>query len=186
MNTQSTIILAAGDTFRSKFFVGLVKVIEVVPTENRLHVRIDPQEKNRQVWDEKDWNLDVTLRALQFGEYYELMQREVFDVVFWDEIKAKYPNGYKIFLEWIVVYKKRVKWNDLFNGRGMMPGGKNAIVPYMQDLPIAFQIGIFMEFVMEREDLVVWEIEDMLTHDWRENFMGYFEVLEKESAKINK
>jgi hypothetical protein len=62
--------LKEGDTFRSKWFSGLVTVLKVDREKNSLSVTINPQAPERGSWTESDWDLKVTIYALQSGEYY--------------------------------------------------------------------------------------------------------------------
>lgn len=71
---------------------------------------------------------------------------------FWNELLEKYPEQMKVFCAWIDGYKKRVNWNKLFNSDSDYQNyeGKNAPAPKYHDLPIAMQIGIFMQFLAEQ------------------------------------
>ena len=55
---------------------------------------------------------------------------------FWDDLMLKYPNAMKIFCAWVDEYKKKVNWNRLIK---------------FHHLPIAFQLGVFIEFTRERD-----------------------------------
>lgn len=58
---------------------------------------------------------------------------------FWNELQEKYPDLMKEFCEFIDAYKEKVGWAHLL-GRA---------VKY-HDLPIEMQIGIFIQFTLER------------------------------------
>lgn len=70
---------------------------------------------------------------------------------FWNDLMAKYPEEMKEFCGWIDDYKIRVNWLPLFNVDSDYQNylGKNAPAPKYHDLPIAMQIGIFMQFASE-------------------------------------
>lgn len=57
-----------GDSFRAKYFRGLVTVTGVNESENILDVEIDPQEEGRYSWQES-WNLLHTQWGFERGDY---------------------------------------------------------------------------------------------------------------------
>jgi len=57
-----------GDSFRAKYFKGLVTVKSVLDKDNILKVEIDPQEKGRFTWEE-DWDLQHTIWGFERGDY---------------------------------------------------------------------------------------------------------------------
>lgn len=57
---------------------------------------------------------------------------------FWNELFQKYPGEMEVFCQWIDSYKKSVAWEHLLGSS----------IKY-HDLPIAFQIGIFIQFTLE-------------------------------------
>lgn len=64
---------------------------------------------------------------------------------FWNNLFEKHPDGMKMFCEWIDAYKKQVDWSQLF----FTPHSPlNRDIKY-HDLPVAMQIGIFLQFVEE-------------------------------------
>jgi len=76
---------------------------------------------------------------------------------FWNQLYEKYPDGLKVFTDWIDQYKKAVNWNRMFNdGYSKIvivnPGGKVNYVPRLtespkfHDIPYAMQLGIWIEF----------------------------------------
>lgn len=71
---SSGLILKPGDTFRSKWFSGLVTVQSVDNSKDLLSVTIDPQAPGRGSWTESDWILSHTISGIQQGEYYDLQQ----------------------------------------------------------------------------------------------------------------
>ncbi len=187
MRNKPSFKLYSGDTFKTASKQMIITIIEVISSSDELLVEIKDLSDTLQPPIRQSWSLKSTVKDLlntDKSPYCQLIQREALTRMnFWAEIEQEYPDGYKIFLEWIVAYKKRVKWNDLFNSRGMMPNNKQAFVPYMADLPFAFQIGIFIEFVCERDELIVWEIDDMFSHDWREQITEYFRMLQNDENK---
>lgn len=84
---------------------------------------------------------------------------------FWNECYSKWPGEMQVFCTWIDEYKKRVGWSALFkesdypfpdcNYTPVVAADKNLIgarqyrVPKYHDLPIAMQIGIFLQFTFE-------------------------------------
>lgn len=58
---------------------------------------------------------------------------------FWNELYAKYPELMQEFCQWIDEYKKSVSWPDLIG----------SYIKY-HDLPIGLQIGVFIQWTMER------------------------------------
>lgn len=95
---------------------------------------------------------------------------------FWNDLEEKYPEAMKVFRDWLDTYKQKVHWDDLF--------GIHQRKHYWGDikyhhLPIAMQIGIFIEFARERGGCE-WEV-DLFEVDWKEDISGYFErVLQPE------
>jgi len=70
---------------------------------------------------------------------------------FWDELQQLYPEGMKVFSEWIDEYKKRVGWAHLFNSKFRETEiGRIYQRPKYHDLPTAMQAGIFLEFVEDK------------------------------------
>lgn len=71
---------------------------------------------------------------------------------FWNELMSRFPDGMKLFCSWVDDYKEKNNWNDLFNygiPRRKTQGWHN---PKFHDIPLAMQIGIFLEFVFENID----------------------------------
>lgn len=70
---------------------------------------------------------------------------------FWNDLADKYPEEMKHFCAWIDEYKKRVDWDELFNSNSTFidGAGEGAPAPKYHDLPIAMQIGIFIQYYLE-------------------------------------
>lgn len=66
---------------------------------------------------------------------------------FWNDLKSKYPNEMKVFYDWIDEYKQKVEWNKLFNHGSPHYAAMGWHNPKYHDLPIAMQVGIFMQFL---------------------------------------
>lgn len=66
---------------------------------------------------------------------------------FWNELQEKYPEQMKVFIDWIDEYKKRVDWDLIF--REGKHGSEYAQPTHYHQLPIAIQLGIFMQFQAE-------------------------------------
>jgi hypothetical protein len=62
---------------------------------------------------------------------------------FWDDLEAKYPAGMEHYYKWLHAYKESVGWTKLFRF------GKGESFSYF-DLPIAMQLGIFMQYASEQ------------------------------------
>ena len=58
---------------------------------------------------------------------------------FWDELMEKYPDEMKTFCVWIDEYKVRIAWPFLFSGTEIK----------YHHLPIAMQVGIFIQYTKE-------------------------------------
>lgn len=73
---------------------------------------------------------------------------------FWNELHQKYTGEMEQFCEWIDEYKKQVDWNILFNSQSdyQNADGKNAKAPKYHELPVAMQIGIFLQYVAESDN----------------------------------
>lgn len=71
---------------------------------------------------------------------------------FWVAMKQRYPQVMELFLEWVNSYKLDNHWKQLFNysldAKRDIPG-LIIITPKFHDLPIAMQMGIFMQFMAE-------------------------------------
>lgn len=67
---------------------------------------------------------------------------------FWNDLYAQYPGEMKKFCDWIDDYKKRVDWQKLF----FTPHATHSRDIKYHDLPIAMQIGIFLQYVAETEN----------------------------------
>jgi hypothetical protein len=100
---------------------------------------------------------------------------------FWNDLFDKYPDAVKIFCKWIDKYKKRNKWNTLFNSDSDWQdvNGKNAPAPKFHDLPYAMQIGILIEFLSSYPTVHEFEVEDLFTLDWRKNITEFFQMLQQ-------
>ena len=92
---------------------------------------------------------------------------------FWNEMHQKYPEQMKRFCAWIDKYKARVNWNILFNHqlygkqyKHSKTSMKQIPAPKYHDLPLAMQMGIFMEFCGEYKlDECKAEIESVFNID---------------------
>lgn len=104
---------------------------------------------------------------------------------FWDALYAQYPKGVNVFCEWVDEYKKKYNWDTLFKGdiRSIAVTGTSVTCEYdtlkYHDLPLAMQIGIWIEFVCDRGGCA-WEIDDMFTYNWKEDITEYCKMLQEE------
>lgn len=65
---------------------------------------------------------------------------------FWNDLYEEYPSEMKHFCDWIDEYKKNNNWSELF-----AKGERTDITPKYHNLPIAMQIGIFIQYVAESD-----------------------------------
>lgn len=65
---------------------------------------------------------------------------------FWNDLHDKHPEQMNKFCKWIDEYKERELWNILF---ARHTSGLQA--PKYHELPIAMQIGIFLQYVSEAD-----------------------------------
>lgn len=104
---------------------------------------------------------------------------------FWNALMEKYPKGVQAFCDWIDEYKHKNDWDRLFNAgieefsRGMMRGeivemGRTR-APKYHDLPLAMQIGIYIEFMIDRGGCG-WEC-NLMEIDWREEIEGMIKII---------
>lgn len=103
---------------------------------------------------------------------------------FWNKLYKKYPDGVQVFCDWIDKYKSKNNWDKLFNAGLMVPIRGQSVSPKYHDLPLAMQIGIWIEFVCDRGGCQ-WEIEDLFAVDWREDITGYIKMLDAEKKIDN-
>lgn len=66
---------------------------------------------------------------------------------FWNDLYAKHPSQMKNFCDWVDEYKRRIDWQKLF----FTPHATHARDIKYHDLPIAMQIGIFLQYVAEAD-----------------------------------
>lgn len=79
---------------------------------------------------------------------------------FWNALEDKYPIKVKEFYNWLNnEYFEEVSWPSLFRD-----SGNGCLYDYF-DLPIAMQIWIFMQFVMEGNHFYMVEINTSLSFD---------------------
>lgn len=69
---------------------------------------------------------------------------------FWNQIQESHPSAMKVFCDWIDEYKKKVAWRELFGADLMVNHNSGELIPKYHDLPIAMQVGIFLQFASER------------------------------------
>lgn len=80
---------------------------------------------------------------------------------FWDQLELLNPLEMAEFKKWINQYKTDHNWDIIFNGGLLIrdysvtsgPNTYNSEAPKFHDLPFAFQVGIFQQFVMESADV---------------------------------
>lgn len=63
---------------------------------------------------------------------------------FWTNLETKYPLGTQHFYNWVIAYKESVGWDRLFQ-----PAKPGESLSYFE-LPIALQIGIFLQYAADQ------------------------------------
>jgi hypothetical protein len=97
---------------------------------------------------------------------------------FWNELQIKYPDAMKIFCDWIDQYKNKVDWQKLFARRTFKISEEETSAEYenriskFHEIPLAMQIGIWIEYVVERGGCN-WTIENMFEINWREEIANF-------------
>lgn len=94
---------------------------------------------------------------------------------FFNEMKQKYPKAMDHFCVWIDQYKIRIGWANIFHGHMFQ-------TPKYHDLPIAWQIGIFFQYMMEcfhRDDLR----QENFLESAKESLQEEFERIETKLTK---
>lgn len=81
------------------------------------------------------------------GTYGTIITKEKY----WNKWQEKYPDAVDAFCKWIDMYKAAIGWKTLFNSDSEWQdaNGKNAPAPKFHDLPVAFQWGIFLQFISD-------------------------------------
>ena len=120
---------------------------------------------------------------------------------FFNALQDKFPKGMKIFCDWIDEYKKKNNWDSLFKtpddkrpeansdpffnvGLDERQKEWDARKIKYHNLPIAFQIGIWIEFVCSRGGCQ-WEIDDLFSHDWKDEISKYIEMMHEDELISN-
>lgn len=91
---------------------------------------------------------------------------------FWNGLEEKYPKGMEVFKNWIDEYKKKVNWEHLFNYGFPCYAKQGWHNPKYHDLPIAMQIGIWIEFSFYIHDFMNWDncqIDISLPMNWEQS-----------------
>lgn len=83
---------------------------------------------------------------------------------FWDVWYAKYPGEVQRFYTWLDDYQKRVGWDGLIYDD--YKEGDRGDTPAYFDLPIAMQVGIFIQFVAETDNRYGIEMIIEYKEDW--------------------
>lgn len=74
---------------------------------------------------------------------------------FWNSLEKRYPKEVKHFCDWIDVYKKDNKWDDLFNkgceiqvqiDQGNGTKDFFSVAPKFHEIPLAMQFGILIQY----------------------------------------
>lgn len=69
---------------------------------------------------------------------------------FFNAIQEMNPEGMKKFCDWIDEYKQKVCWSNLFRAHAVPIPDSGYRLPKYHELPIAMQIGIFIQFMDEK------------------------------------
>lgn len=98
---------------------------------------------------------------------------------FWNDLYAKHPDQMNKFCKWIDEYKERIDWRKLF----FTPHATHARDIKYHDLPIAMQIGIFLQYVAESESWGGIELPKINGMEAFESIPGYIkDFFEYESS----
>lgn len=105
---------------------------------------------------------------------------------FWTPLYEKYPKGVQEFCDWIDEYKKNIGWSGLFSPKAIIKTDDHGLIlgchePKYHHLPLAMQIGIWIEFVCSRGGCE-WEINDLFSHDWEKEITGYCKIIHEENS----
>lgn len=74
----------------------------------------------------------------------------IVSVPFWSKMRMKYPQTMILFGNWVDKYKQENDWGNLFNeGDSDGDSAHYLAAPKFHDLPVAMQMGIFMQFMVE-------------------------------------
>ena len=99
---------------------------------------------------------------------------------FFNYLYVKYPEGMKVFCDWVDQYKLAVDWNTLFNSGGILRTGE-AKAPKFHELPYALQLGIFFEFIRWNGGCE-YSIENINALDFKDEFATYTELVVQPKA----
>lgn len=98
---------------------------------------------------------------------------------FWNQLQELHPKGMKVFCNWIDEYKAKNNWNDLFGNDQISQRKHHWADIKFHHIPLAFQIGIWIEFVCDRGGCY-WEIEDMFSMDWEKEILSFIKMIDSE------
>jgi hypothetical protein len=104
---------------------------------------------------------------------------------FWNKLYEKYPEAAEEWCDWIDQYKDETNLKVLFNER-IIKAPVNGfddleiIAPKVHQLPIALQVGIFMQFLSERVTYSTFNVRG----DWKAQVEKYFECRQLEIDTI--
>jgi hypothetical protein len=110
---------------------------------------------------------------------------------FWDALYEQYPDGMKVFCDWIDKYKAENNWEFLFNGEvhhtaynGFQAERVKTKAPKFHNLPFAMQIGIYIEFCVQRGGCS-WQV-DLLEINWKEEITGMIKLINEQENTSDK
>ncbi len=113
---------------------------------------------------------------------------------FWEPLENAYPEACKVLYEWLENYREQVNWKKMFSvtmwsikhNRAMgaedyETHNRHEIATHLydfHDLPIAMQIGIFIEFV-DNTTGGTWNFSGQFIVDWAVEIKNYISKLEQ-------
>ena len=105
---------------------------------------------------------------------------------FWNDLMVKYPTAMKIFCAWIDQYKKQVGWAELFDPTGSK---KDKDLPKYHDLPLAMQIGIFLQFAFQNgkfySDIELTSYSGDGPEEWKRIIREYFRTANVDDGAVS-
>lgn len=100
----------------------------------------------------------------------------------WNELQEKYPIMMKKFCDFIDEYKRKVRWDEMF-GATVRPDWTH-FPPKFHDLPFEMQVGIYMSFVFNTENVYQEDdIKQEMLPDVYKFFAAYEEAEREKLAR---
>ncbi len=97
------------------------------------------------------------------------------DCDFFENLLKQYPFAHKAFFMWFAKFKERPECVAFFHPISVHPGNH----PSWAEMPGPLQIGIWMEFIMERGGCQ-WKVDDLFSFDWKQDITEMFQLIHEE------